>query len=195
MTHQTDKHAINHVRRTDRAVEDEGWIKQMLRDTAVASIATVAGDQPFINSNLFVYDEAEHAIYFHTARKGRTRDNVEQGENVCVSIFSMGRLLPAEVALEFSVEYAGVVVYGRGRIVEDEAEATHFLQLLLDKYAPHLTAGVDYRPPVPAELKRTSTYRIDIESWSGKRKQVADDFPGAYLFQDVVQASASPDQP
>ena len=99
MNEQTDKHAINYVRRADRAVEDDAWIQEMLRRTAVASIATMRNDQPFINSNLFVYDEAEHAIYFHTARKGRTRDNVEQAEKVCLSVFSMGRLLPADQAL------------------------------------------------------------------------------------------------
>ncbi len=186
MNEQTDTHAINHVRRADRAVEDDAWIKAMLRRTAVASIATVHGDQPFINSNLFVYDESAHAIYFHTARKGRTRDNVEQAQNVCVSVFSMGRLLPAEEALEFSVEYAGVVVFGRGYVIDDEHEEIRCLQMLLDKYAPHLTPGVDYRPPVPAELKRTTTYRIDIESWSGKQKVVPQVFPGAYRFEDVT---------
>ncbi|NJK79079.1 MAG: pyridoxamine 5'-phosphate oxidase family protein, partial [Chloroflexaceae bacterium] len=47
-----------------------------------------------------------------------------------------GRLLPADVALEFSVEYSGVMVFGSATIVQDEAEASHALQLLLDKYFP-----------------------------------------------------------
>ena len=40
-------------------------------------LATVHGDQPFVNSNIFVYDEDRHAIYLHPARTGRTRDTVE----------------------------------------------------------------------------------------------------------------------
>jgi hypothetical protein len=32
------------------------------------------------------------------------------------------------------------------------------------------------------ELARTSVYRIDITSWTGKRKKVEDDFPGAFLY-------------
>jgi nitroimidazol reductase NimA-like FMN-containing flavoprotein (pyridoxamine 5'-phosphate oxidase superfamily) len=94
----------------------------------------------------------------------------------------MGRLLPASEALEFSVEYASVVVFGRAGIVEDFEEARIALQLLLDKYAPHLKPGQDYRPPIDEEIKRTSVFRIRIDSWSGKKKEVAPDFPGAYHY-------------
>ncbi len=52
--------------------------------------------------------------------------------------------------------------------------------MLLDKYAPHLTPGVDYRPTTDGELKRTAVYRIDVETWSGKQKEVTEDFPGAF---------------
>jgi uncharacterized protein len=177
---------VNEVRRSDRAVEDEAWIREMLHRTPTGTLATINEGQPFINTNLYMYDEAAHVIYMHTARFGRTRSNVEGDERVCFSIMEMGRLLPADQALEFSVEYSGVTVFGRARVVEELQEAAHALQLLLDKYAPHLKAGKDYRPPVEDEIKRTAVYRIEIEAWSGKRKQVADDFPGAYLYQDVI---------
>ena len=97
----------------------------------------------------------------------------------------MGRLLPADEALEFSVEYAGVTVFGRMAIVEDEAEAKAALQMLLDKYAPRLSPGIDYRPPVADELRRTTVFRLNIESWSGKMKEVAPDFPGAFFFDET----------
>lgn len=170
------------VRRRDRAVEDDAWIAGLLRRAPMAFLATAPGGQPFINSNLFVYDEGRHVIYMHTARYGRTRANIEAEERVCLSVGEMGRLLPAEVALEFSVEYAGVAVFGRGSVVTDEAEAAHGLQLLLDKYFPHLLPGEHYRPTTAEELARTAVYRIAIEEWSGKRKAVAEDFPGAFRY-------------
>jgi len=92
----------------------------------------------------------------------------------------MGRLLPAPTALEFSVEYSGVTVFGRGRVVTDPVEAKGALQKLLDKYAPHLEPARDYRATTDAELARTAVYRIDIETWSGKQKAVAAEFPGAF---------------
>lgn len=170
------------VRRSDRAVDDEGWIVNFLKRGAVGMLATVYEGQPFINSNLYVYDEVNHCIYMHTARVGRTRGNVEADERVCFSVAEMGRLLPADEALEFSVEYSGVVVFGRACIVTEPEEMRYGLQLLLDKYFPHLQPERDYRPIVDEELKRTSVYRINIDSWSGKRKKVDDDFPGAFFY-------------
>lgn len=181
MSNRTD------IRRSDRAVDDPAWIRTFLHRAPVGTLATVSGGQPFLNSNLFVYVEDAHALYLHTARKGRTRSNVETESRVCFTAFEMGRLLPAEEALEFSVEYSSVVIFGRATIVRDEAEATRALQQLLDKYFGHLQPGRDYRPPVPEELKRTTVYRIDIEEWSGKRKAV-DDFPGAFYYGQNVES-------
>lgn len=175
------------VRRHDRAVEDEGWLRAMLHRAPAGALATVHDGQPFINTNLFVYEEAAHRIYFHTARVGRTQANVAAGSPVCFSVFEMGRLLPAETAVAFSVEYAGVTVFGAAEIVGGE-EARHALQLLLDKYAPHLRPGDDYQPTTDADLARTAVFRIDIESWSGKRKAVPD-HPGAFHYPLEVEGS------
>ena len=172
------------ARRSDRVVNDEVWIKALLQRAPVGTLATIYDGQPFLNSNIFVYDETEHVIYIHTARMGRTRANIEVYDHVCFSIYEMGRLLPADTALEFSVEYASVVVFGTATRISDMEQATAALHLLLRKYAPHLQAGLDYRPVVPEELTRTSVYRITIEEWSGKKKEAAEDFPGAYRYQD-----------
>jgi nitroimidazol reductase NimA-like FMN-containing flavoprotein (pyridoxamine 5'-phosphate oxidase superfamily) len=177
------------VRRRDRAVTDDDWIRDTLRGAPHGVLATVADGQPFVNMNLFYYDEAAHAIYTHTARTGRTRTNVEGDERVCIAVSSMGRLLPAPVALDFSVEYAGVVVFGRAAVVTDEGEARHGLQGLLDKYFPHLRPGRDYRPITSEELARTTVYRVRIEQWSGKRKEVAADFPGAFRYGAATVAT------
>ncbi len=172
------------LRRRDRGKDDE-WVAAFLTRAAYGFLATVGqGGQPFLNSNLFVYDDSggDRRIYLHTHRTGRTRDNLEGAERVAFSTVAMGRLLPAPEALEFSVEYAGVVAFGTGRVVGDHEEARAALQMLLDKYAPHLRPGVHYRPTTDDELKRTAVYRIDIETWSGKQKEVEEDFPGAFAL-------------
>lgn len=168
------------LRRRDRG-KDDAWIKAFLHQSPVGFMATVDGEgQPYLNSNIFVFDEDRHCIYLHTHRTGRTRDNVVAHEKVAFSVAGMGRLLPAAEALEFSIEYAGVVCFGKGRVLEDVEECRHGLRILLEKYAPHLRYGEDYRATTDDELKRTAVYRIDIEAWSGKQKEVAGDFPGAY---------------
>ncbi len=168
------------VRRRDRG-KDDAWIRAFLRAAPFGFLATVGDDgQPFLNSNLFVFDEARHCVYLHTHRTGRTRDNVAARDRVAFSAAAMGRLLPADEALEFSVEYAGVVAFGNGRILDDPDECRHALRILLEKYAPHLRYGEDYRATTDDELKRTAVYRIDIEAWSGKQKEAAAESPGAF---------------
>ena len=167
------------IRRRDRA-RDDAWTRSFIRQARVGVLAMTRGDQPFMNSNLFVYDPGRHAIYIHTARTGLTRDSLSRPVPVCFSAFEMGRLLPADEALEFSVEFAGVTAFGTGCVVEDVGEAREALQMLLDKYAPELRPDRDYRAITAGELKRTSVYRIDVEEWTGKLKLVEDEFPGAF---------------
>lgn len=170
------------VRRRDRAVEEEAWIIEFLHCAPMGVLALSLNGRPFVNSNLFVYDEETHAIILHTAREGRLRSMVEKSPRACFSASEMGRLLPAAEALEFSVEYAGVSAYGAVEIIEEQAESTRLLQLLLDKYFPHLKPGKDYRPIMPEELKRTAIYAMHIEEWVGKKKEVDADFPGAFVY-------------
>jgi nitroimidazol reductase NimA-like FMN-containing flavoprotein (pyridoxamine 5'-phosphate oxidase superfamily) len=169
-------------RRKDRAIQDEAWIESFLQRMPDCVIAMVDEGQPYTHGNLFVYDPEQHAIYFHTANAGRTRASIETNPRVCVSVSEMGRLLPADTAMAFSVEYRSVVVFGCARVVADETESARGLQMLLDKYFPRHRPGRDYRPLQPEELARTAVYRVDIERWSAKQKSAPADFPGAFLY-------------
>lgn len=172
---------LNKIRRRER-VQDEEWIRQFLLVGAMGTMATAVEGQPFLVTRNYAYDPDRHAIYMHGAKKGRTYENVLTNKRVCFTVSEMGRLLPADEALEFGVEYAGVVLFGRVSIVQDSSEAMHGLQILLDKYFPHLKPARDYAPITPEGLKITAVYRLDVESWSGKAKYADPDFPGAFNF-------------
>jgi len=180
----TEPETRTDMRRRDRG-KDDAWIAAYLQAASFGFLATVREGQPFLNSNLFVYDPGRHAIYLHTARTGRTESNLSEPVKVAFSTAAMGRLLPADEALEFSVEFSGVVAFGTGGVVEDSQEAEAALQMILDRYAPHLEPGRDYRAIVPAEMKRTAVFRIDIEAWSGKEKFVDPGFKGAFELPEV----------
>ena len=173
---------INQPRRKDREVKDTAWIQALLQRAPVGVLATSDQDQPFVHINLFVYEGTANVIYLHSAQEGRTPSNLRANPKVSFGVSEMGRLLPADTALEFSVEFSSVIVFGLVKLVEDRAEAERGLQLLLDKYFPHLQPGRDYRPIQEKELARTAVYRLEIDSWSGKRKKVDEDFPGAFLY-------------
>lgn len=176
---------INKIRRHERA-QDESWIREFILRAPMGTMATVHEGQPFLVTRNFAYDPERHAIYMHGAKKGRTIENIQADPKVCFSASKMGRLLPDERAMEFGVEFSGVVAFGNIRLVTDSSEAKHGLQLLCDKYFPHLKPDVDYETTTDTDLKVTAVFRIDIESWSGKEKTVADDFPGAFFYEEKL---------
>ncbi len=179
--HVNNPAELINMRRKDRA-KDDAWIQEIVTSAGFCSIATVDGHQPFINTVTFVYDSNEHSIYFHTAKQGRLRGNVDRGSRVCATVAEMGRLLPARTARSFSVEFRSVVMFGRISIIEDLDTGTAAMQLFMDKYFPHLKPGDDYRAIQPHEIEEISIYRIDIEAWSGKEKRADDDAQGAFYW-------------
>ncbi len=172
---------INRVRRADREVTDEAWIKDLLRRGAFGVLATTAGEQPFLNAHNYVYDEAQNCIYFHRSPVGRTSANLERNPRVCYQVAEMGRMYAGKRASDFGVEYRSVIIFGTARRV-DAQEADHALRLFMGKYAPHLEYGVDYEGFDLPQLEDVAVYRVDIESWSGKKRELAQDHPGAYEY-------------
>ncbi len=158
----------NQQRRPKNAMSDE-WVKEFLARAQIGHGATRWEDQPFITPTNFWYDPARHLLYFHSNVIGRIRANIERHPQVCLEASEYGRFLPSNVALEFSIQYQSVVVFGKIRVIDDEEEKRYALYGLIGKYFPDMRPGQEYRPITPEELKRTSVYAIAIESWSGKR--------------------------
>jgi nitroimidazol reductase NimA-like FMN-containing flavoprotein (pyridoxamine 5'-phosphate oxidase superfamily) len=161
---------------------DDNWICAFLRTAQVGHIASSLNGQPFLTPSLFWFDEGNRQIIFHSNVTGRVRSNLESSSKVCFEASEMGRLLPSNVALEFSVQYRSAVVFGAVRLVTDPVEARRVLYGLIQKYFPKMRAGEEYREITDKELKRTSVYAIQIEEWSGKenwkdRADQSDEWP------------------
>ena len=161
---------------------DEEWIRVFLRQAKVGHIASARDGQPFLNPTSFWFDEAQHQIVFHSNLTGRVRSNIEHNPRVCFEAIELGKLLPANVALEFSLQFRSVIVFGKALLVTDPEEARRVLYGLIRKYFPSMTAGKEFRGITDQELKRTSVYAIQIEEWSGKenwkdRADQSDEWP------------------
>lgn len=170
------------IRRRNRAVDDESWIRDLLRRAPTCVLGTVHEGWPFLNPNLFVYDEEAHILYVHTAGSGRTRSNIEEDGKVCVSVTEFGRLLPGPKAADFSTEYASVIIFGCASVVTDPNEIRSAFKLQIAKYFSHLKAGTDYQPFTDPEMMRATMYRIAIERWTAKEHREPEDFPGAFWY-------------
>ena len=98
---------------------DDDWIRATLHEAKVGHIASTWDDQPFLNPSTFWFDEANQRIIFHSNIAGRVRANIERNPKVCLEASELGKLLPSNIALEFSLQYRSVMVFGTARILED----------------------------------------------------------------------------
>ena len=161
---------------------EDDWIRAFLKESKVAHIATSRDGQPFLNPTTFWFDEENRRVIFHSNIAGRVRSNIEANPKVCLEASELGKMLPSNVALEFSLQYRSVVVFGTARLITDPAEARRVLYNLIKKYFPTMSAGKEFREITDKELRATSVYAIEIESWSGKenwkdRADQSDEWP------------------
>ena len=163
-----DKNVPTAHQRLPEYARDDEWIRAFLKRGQIAHIASRWDSQPFIIPTTFFYDQAGHRLIFHSSIAGRTRANIERHPEVCAEVSEMGRLLPSNVALEFSLQYRSVIVFGKAYLIEDRNEQREVLHKLIAKYFGDMQIGKDYRPTTDDELRQTSVYEIRIESWSGK---------------------------
>lgn len=156
------------AQRRPHNARDDAWVRAFLERAEIGHLATAWDGQPFQTPTTFWYDAAGHQLVFHSNIVGRVRANLERDPRACLEASTFGRFLPSNVALEFSVQYASVIVFGRVRVVTEREEQRRLLTGLIAKYFPRLTPDRDYRAITDDELKRTSVYALGIESWSGK---------------------------
>ena len=105
--------------RRPHLTRDDEWIAALLKVAQVGHIASAYENQPFINPTTFWFDEENHQIVFHSNIAGRVRSNIEANPKVCLEVSELGKLLPSNVALEFSLQYRSVVVFGEARLVSE----------------------------------------------------------------------------
>src|SRR5215217_8015398 len=133
---------------------DDEWIRAFLREARVRHIASTQDGQPFLNPSTFWFDEANRQIVFHSNLAGRIRSNIENNPRVCFETSELGKMLPANVALEFSLQFRSVIVFGKARLVDDPGEARRVMYGLIHKYFPAMTPGEEFREITDKELKR-----------------------------------------
>ena len=189
MSEKTPANASDSIRYQGKAVDDPAWIETFLSEQRTGVVGFVDDETPHLVTQLFVYDEG--SIYVHGAQDGRAYEIVEATEPAptCFTTSEMGRFIPADEPVNFTVEYASVVAYGTTSFLEERAEKRHVLERFMSKFAPQLTVGEDYEEMTDESIDRTAVYRLDVDSWSGKRGEKPADHPGAYDLESVEESS------
>ncbi|MBN0989496.1 pyridoxamine 5'-phosphate oxidase family protein [Amphritea pacifica] len=105
-------------------------------------------------------------LFLHGSVKNGLFQQVMKGETACITLFLLDGLVFARSAYHHSVNFRSVVVYAKGRLVEDPREKRQALDAMLDKYSPGRSA--EARPPNDIEMKATAVFAFPIEEVSAK---------------------------
>ena len=127
-----------------------------------AGVLAVAGDDGYPYAVPISYVYAEGKIYLHSARSGHKLDGILRDSRVSFCVIDQDMIVPQE----FTTYFRSVILFGRARILEDEAERWRALEQLGAKYSPGYAAGC--QKEIAGQIKNTCLIEITIEHMTGK---------------------------
>ncbi len=146
----------------------------------VAHVGFVVDGRPVVIPMTYHYSAARpRLLYLHGAARGRLMMHIAAGSAVCVTVTEVDGLVYSRTALNHSVNYRSVVMFGRAAAEQPGvAERGKILEGMIARYFPGRTVGVDYEAATEAQLETTALVALDIEEWSAKVREGGPNGPG-----------------
>lgn len=119
------------------------------------------GEEPYAVPLSYVYHQGK--LYFHCARAGRKLAAARTCPKASFCVVAADHVIPEK----YTTAYRSVIVSGRLRIIEDEAEMVPALRLLAEKYNPG--HGEDTEREISAGLSHMFMLELSADELSGKQ--------------------------
>ncbi len=149
------------MRRKEREIRSREEIDNVISSTNILNLALADGESPFTVPLFYAYDGT--ALYFHSAYAGTKMEILRRNNRVCFSISVDQGFIESDQACDFEARHRTVIGFGTAAIVEDDAEKTRILDLIVAGFS-------DRKFTYPkSNLDHTAVIRIDIESIKGKK--------------------------
>lgn len=159
---RTDRNRIKRLPK--RGHYDRETIHRILDEALICHVAFVEKDQPYVIPINFA--RMGDRIVLHGAKASRLLKQIEAGHPICVEVTIVDGLVLARSVFNHSMNYRSVVVFGKGRLIDDQQEKLDALQAVTE----HLIPGrwQEARVPNRKELNATSVVSINIDEASAK---------------------------
>ena len=174
----------------ERAVPEE--TTEILSKGLVAHLGFIQDEIPFVIPFTYHYDpSSSDSIYLHGSIRSRALKHLATGASVCITVTLTDGLVYSRKAMNHSVNYRSVTLFGRAREVTDEAEKFDIFDKMVQRYFPGRMVGHDYNAPPSPDLGVTALVEVRIEEWNAKARRGAptgpdDDNPDALGSAGVI---------
>lgn len=157
--------SLNKIRRLpQRGHYDRETIYAILDAALICHVGFVQDGQPFVIPTLYARDA--DTLLLHGTPASRLIRHVAGEQPLCISVALLDGLVLAKSVFHHSVNYRSVVIFGRGRLLEDDTEKFNALARFTERVAPGRWNAA--RQPNAQELKATAVVAVALESASAK---------------------------
>jgi nitroimidazol reductase NimA-like FMN-containing flavoprotein (pyridoxamine 5'-phosphate oxidase superfamily) len=158
-------------REKERAQADRAALYDVLAASLICHLGVVVDGVPLALPTVFGVDpdgpDEGGTLYLHGSVASRS---LVQGpvQDVSATMTVLDGIVLARSGFNHSMNYRSAVVIGRPRVVSDEAERSHALDLLVDHVTPGRSAHL--RRPTRKELAATTVLALPLHEASVKRR-------------------------
>ncbi len=131
-------------------------------NNGTSGVLAVSGDDdyPYAVPLSYVYQDSK--IFFHCAQTGHKLDSIARNDKVSFCVIDRDNVVPQE----YTTYFRSVIVFGKARILEDEAEKRAALEKLAARYSPDHEQG--RLQEIDKQLKQVCVVELTIEHMTGK---------------------------
>jgi uncharacterized protein len=148
------------MRRVKQALSSEECISILKAGTA--GVLGVVGDNDYPYTVPISYVYKEDTLFFHCAKEGHKIDSLLRNNKVSFCVIDQDQVIQKKL----TTHYRSVIVFGRARILTDDAERRDALESLVEKYASdYIEAG---KQEIERDWNRVCVVSVKIEHMTGK---------------------------
>jgi len=130
--------------------------------SGTSGVLAVAGDEGYPYAVPLSYAYKDGRLFFHLAAEGHKLDGMARNDKVSFCVIDKDEVIQET----FTTHYRSAIVFGRVRILSEDAEKRAALECLIEKYSPdYLAAG---RQAITDSWDRVCVAEVRIEHMTGK---------------------------
>lgn len=148
------------MRRKKQLLSKEETIE--ILSSCTAGVLGVIGDDNYPYTVPVSYAYKDGKLYIHSAKEGHKIDSIERNDKVTFCVIEKDEIIQKT----FTTHFRSVSIFGRARILTDDADKRFALECLVEKYSP------DYIKEGQQEIERgwdrVCLIEVKIEHMTGK---------------------------
>ena len=154
------------MRRSEREITDKAEIIKIIEKCAVCRLALSDNNIPYIVPMNYGYEYSDDklTLYFHGANEGKKHDIIANNPTVCFEMDCSHKLIEADEAANYTMEYESVIGNGVASYIIDKSEKIMGLRRLMKQYAK----DKDFTFPDHV-IDSVTMFKLDVSDFTGKR--------------------------